>query len=111
MSDRETQALRQSEERFRSLYSRTPLPLYQLDGQGRLRYVYECAPIAFLIEQAGGRATDGQDPILDAVPDTLHMRTPFVFGSSNKVARVATYHDLPDEETSALFGLRGLFRA
>ncbi|MDE4192811.1 class 1 fructose-bisphosphatase [Phaeobacter gallaeciensis] len=80
-------------------------------GRGRLRYVYECAPIAFLIEQAGGRATDGQDPILDAVPDTLHMRTPFVFGSSNKVARVATYHDLPDEETSALFGLRGLFRA
>lgn len=80
-------------------------------GQGRLRYVYECAPIAFLIEQAGGRATDGQDPILDAVPETLHRRTPFVFGSSNKVARVATYHDLPDEETSALFGLRGLFRA
>ncbi|UAW97546.1 response regulator [Halopseudomonas nanhaiensis] len=41
MSERETQALRQSEERFRSLYSRTPLPLYQLDGAGRLRYVSE----------------------------------------------------------------------
>jgi fructose-1,6-bisphosphatase I len=80
-------------------------------GQGRLRYVYECAPIAMLIEQAGGRATDGQEPILDAVPHSLHMRTPFVFGSANKVARVATYHDLPDEETSALFGSRGLFRA
>ena len=80
-------------------------------GQGRLRYVYECAPIAMLIEQAGGRATDGLEPILDRVPDALHMRTPFVFGSANKVARVATYHDLPDEETSALFGLRGLFRA
>ncbi|WP_425102359.1 class 1 fructose-bisphosphatase [Tropicibacter sp. S64] len=78
---------------------------------GRLRYVYECAPIAFLVEQAGGRATDGQERILDAVPDALHARTPFVFGSANKVARVATYHDLPAEETSALFGKRGLFRA
>lgn len=41
MSNREAQALRQSEERFRSLYSRTPLPLYQLDEHGRLRYVSE----------------------------------------------------------------------
>lgn len=78
--------------------------------QGRLRLVYECAPIAFLIEQAGGRATDGRDRVLDAVPQALHARTPFVFGSANKVARVATYHDLPAEETSALFGKRGLFR-
>lgn len=78
---------------------------------GRLRYVYECAPIALLIEQAGGRATDGRERILDIEPETLHARTPFVFGSANKVARVATYHDLPVEETSALFGNRGLFRA
>ena len=41
MSERETQALRHSEERFRALYSRTPLPLYQLDRAGRLRYVSE----------------------------------------------------------------------
>lgn len=79
-------------------------------GRGRLRYVYECAPIAFLIEQAAGRATDGRDRILDAMPDALHARTPLVFGSAFKVARVATYHDLPAEETSALFGNRGLFR-
>lgn len=78
--------------------------------QGRLRMVYECAPIAFLIEQAGGRATDGRDAILDAVPTALHARTPFVFGSANKVARVASYFDLPDSEISALFGNRGLFR-
>ena len=78
---------------------------------GRLRYVYECAPIAFLIEQAGGRATDGLENVLDALPDSLHARIPFVFGSANKVARVATYHDLPSSETSALFGKRGLFRS
>lgn len=78
--------------------------------KGRLRLVYECAPIAFLIEQAGGGASDGTDPVLDAVPDRLHARTPFIFGSANKVARVATYFDLPDQETSALFNKRGLFR-
>ncbi len=78
--------------------------------KGRLRLVYECAPIAFLIDRAGGAATDGVDPILDAVPVSLHARTPFVFGSANKVARVATYFDLPSQETSALFNKRGLFR-
>jgi fructose-1,6-bisphosphatase I len=78
--------------------------------KGRLRLLYECAPIGFLIEQAGGRATDGIDPILDARPDGLHARTPFVFGSANKVARVVTYFDLPEKETSALFSERGLFR-
>lgn len=89
--------------------------LYPADGRkgyerGRLRLVYECAPIGFLIEAAQGRATDACDPILDQVPTALHARTPFVFGSRNKVARVATYMDLPDQETAALFGNRGLFR-
>lgn len=88
--------------------------LYPADARrgyerGRLRLVYECAPIAFLIEQAGGRATDGTDPILDATPRALHERSPLVFGSAGKVARVATYFDLPAHE-SALFGKRGLFR-
>ncbi|WP_212523466.1 class 1 fructose-bisphosphatase [Actibacterium sp. MT2.3-13A] len=79
--------------------------------KGRLRMVYECAPIAFVIEQAGGMATDGQDQILGQAATRLHQRTPFVFGSAEKVARVATYHDLPESEVSALFGKRGLFRA
>jgi fructose-1,6-bisphosphatase I len=79
--------------------------------RGRLRYLYECAPIAYLIEQAGGKATDGLDPILDHVPASLHERTPFVFGSAANVARVSAYHDLPASETSALFGTRGLFRS
>ncbi|ULB12060.1 class 1 fructose-bisphosphatase (plasmid) [Cereibacter azotoformans] len=79
--------------------------------RGRLRHVYECAPIAFLIAQAGGGASDGCDPILTALPDRLHARTPFVFGCAGKVACVAAYHDLPGQETSALFGTRGLFRS
>lgn len=89
------------------LYPRDGRPQY---AQGRLRLVYECAPIAWLIEAAGGAATDGCDRILDQVPTSLHQRTPFVFGSRDKVARVATYHDLDATETSALFAKRGLFR-
>lgn len=79
-------------------------------GQGRLRMVYECAPIAMLVEQAGGRATNGTDRLLNQTPDKLHARTPLVFGSTDNVDRVTAYHDLPDEEVSALFGSRGLFR-
>ena len=98
------------------IISRGGIFLYPSDDrkgyeQGRLRLVYECAPIAFLIEQAGGRATTGTARILDRVPDSLHARAPFVFGSTDKVDRVSTYHDLPDHEVSALFGNRGLFRA
>lgn len=78
--------------------------------KGRLRMVYECAPIAFVIEQAGGSATDAQDPILSKTAEKLHARTPFVFGSTDKVSRVAAYHDLPEQEVNALFGNRGLFR-
>ncbi|WP_102223228.1 class 1 fructose-bisphosphatase [Acidimangrovimonas sediminis] len=90
--------------------------LYPADARkgyerGRLRIVYECAPIAMLVTQAGGAATDGADPILGQAAPALHARTPFVFGSAEKVARVAAYHDLPDHETSALFGSRGLFRS
>jgi fructose-1,6-bisphosphatase I len=90
------------------LYPRDARPGYE---QGRLRHVYECAPIAFVMEQAGGRATDGTRPILDLVPAGLHSRVPFVFGSARKVERVTQYHDMPHEETSALFSKRGLFRS
>lgn len=48
---------------------------------GRLRMVYECAPIAFLIEQAGGEAHDGEKRILDKTAPGLHARTPLIFGS------------------------------
>lgn len=89
------------------LYPGDQRPSYE---RGRLRMVYECAPIAFLIEQAGGKATDSHDRILSQTAPDLHARTPFVFGSAEKVDRVAAYQDLPQEEVSALFGKRGLFR-
>ena len=90
------------------LYPSDARPGYE---NGRLRMVYECAPIAFLVEQASGRATDGHDAILSKSANELHARVPLVFGSAEKVDRVASYFDLPEEEVSALFGKRGLFRA
>lgn len=72
--------------------------------------LHECAPIAMIVHQAGGKATDGCDPILTQTASSLHARTPFVFGTADKVGRVAAYHDLPEQEVSALFGTRGLFR-
>lgn len=82
-------------------------------GQGRLRLVYEANPIAFLIEQAGGAATDTVDDILDRVPESLHQRVPLVFGSANEVGKIVRYHTEPSSfaDRSPLFGTRGLFRA
>ena len=90
------------------LYPEDRRPAYR---NGRLRMVYECAPIAWVVEQAGGRATDGRDDILGRRAPALHARVPFVFGSREEVARLAAYHDALQVEGSALFGQRGLFRA
>lgn len=81
-------------------------------AHGRLRLVYEAHPIAMLVEQAGGLATDCTDPILDVAATELHQRTPLVFGSSAEVTRIARYHTLPSQiaERAPLFGKRGLFR-
>jgi fructose-1,6-bisphosphatase I len=80
--------------------------------QGRLQLVYQANPIAFLVEQAGGRATDGVTQLLSQVPHSLHQSTPLVFGSSTEVAQVARYHDEVDHAGihSPLFTSRGLFR-
>jgi fructose-1,6-bisphosphatase I len=56
--------------------------------QGKLRLLYEAAPLAFLIEQAGGLASDGRQPIMDIVPDKIHARSPLVIGSPEEVRRV-----------------------
>jgi fructose-1,6-bisphosphatase I len=58
--------------------------LYPADAKsprGKLRLLYEAAPMALIVEQAGGRATDGKTRILDLVPAQLHERTPLVIGS------------------------------
>jgi fructose-1,6-bisphosphatase I len=52
---------------------------------GKLRLLYECAPLAMLCEQAGGAASDGSRPILDVVPTALHQRSPLFIGSKDDV--------------------------
>lgn len=59
--------------------------------QGKLRLLYECAPLAFLIEQAGGRASDGERSILDLVPAEIHSRTPLIIGSTENVELVESF--------------------
>lgn len=82
-------------------------------ARGRLRLLYEVAPVAMLIEQAGGAASDGQTRILDLVASGIHERAPLVCGSSEEVACVAAHYagGKPDAGRSPLFGQRGLMRS
>ncbi len=59
--------------------------------KGKLRLLYECNPIAFLTEQAGGLATNGNFPILDIIPKALHQRTPFICGPKNIVNKLKEF--------------------
>lgn len=58
---------------------------------GKLRLIYECNPIAYIAEQAGGKASDGTRRILDIKPDSLHQRVPFIVGSTNMVNKVEEF--------------------
>ncbi len=62
------------------------------DKPGKLRLMYEANPMAFLVEQAGGIATDGRRRILDIVPAKLHERVSIILGSRKEVDVVASYH-------------------
>jgi fructose-1,6-bisphosphatase I/sedoheptulose-1,7-bisphosphatase len=79
---------------------------------GRLRLLYEANPIAMLMEQAGGRASSGREPMLGVQPSALHQRIGLVFGSKNEVERIERYHAEPARaaEHNPLFAERGLFR-
>lgn len=59
--------------------------------QGKLRLLYECNPMAFITEQAGGRAIDGVNRILEIDPKELHQRVPFYCGSSNMVDKIKEF--------------------
>ena len=59
---------------------------------GKLRLMYEANPMGWLVEQAGGAATNGQQRIMDIKPDKLHERVSVILGSKNEVDRVTRYH-------------------
>lgn len=70
---------------------------------GKLRLLYECNPIAFLAEQAGGRATNGNQRIMEIKPTSLHQRTPFYTGSKNMVTKVEELLEEFDHKNSKRF--------
>ena len=82
---------------------------------GRLRLMYECNPIAFIVEQAGGGASTGRERVMELQPTGLHQRAPLILGSRNEVERIERYHrdqaDVPQPAfDDSLFNTRSLFR-
>ncbi|MDO5654128.1 MAG: class 1 fructose-bisphosphatase, partial [Brachymonas sp.] len=79
----------------------------------KLRLLYEANPIGFLIEQAGGRASTGYEPVLEVQPQDIHQRIGLICGSRNEVELIEQYHEEKLQNItlhSPLFGERGLFR-
>ncbi len=99
------------------IFSRGGVFMYPRDNKeprkaGRLRLMYEAAPMAFLVEQAGGAAVTGTQALLDIVPDTLHQKVPVILGSKSEVERIVRYHADPQENMQwPLFRERSLFVA
>ncbi len=88
------------------LYPGDERPKYR---SGRLRLIYEANPIGYLMEQAGGGASDGVRRILDIVPEALHQKVPLIFGSAGEVAIIAEYLQDKEVVASPLFRNRTLF--
>ena len=91
------------------LYPRDRRPGYE---NGRIRLLYEAMPIAFVIEQAGGKASDGVERIMERKLTSLHGRSPLIFGSGEMVDLVLEYFTNSSDENSRfpLFGSRSLLR-
>lgn len=66
-------------------------PKHSLASEGKLRLLYECNPMAFLAEQAGGKASDGYGPIMQIKPTELHQRVPFFCGSRKMVEKAESF--------------------
>ena len=72
-------------------------PQSSKNPEGKLRLLYECNPMAFLAEQANGKASDGFTRILDIQPKELHERVPFICGSKNMVEKAEEFMRLAQE--------------
>jgi fructose-1,6-bisphosphatase I len=66
-------------------------PAVHASPEGRLRLLYECNPLAFIAEQAGGLATTGRERILEIQPTTLHQRVPYFVGSKGMVEKAMSF--------------------
>ncbi len=76
-------------------------PQFSKASKGKLRLLYECNPIAFLTEQAGGKASDGFQRIMDIEPDELHQRSPFFCGSKKMVEKAEEFMRKGEEKTQS----------
>lgn len=65
--------------------------------KGKLRLLYECNPLAFIAEQAGGKATNGIERIMTIEPDTLHQRTTYFVGSANMVDKAMEFQKMVEQ--------------
>lgn len=102
------------------ILSRGGVFLYPLDTKepampGRLRLLYECNPISFIVEQAGGGASTGRERVMEIQPASLQQHVPLILGSRNEVDRIERYHrDRASGQGPAfddsLFNSRSLFR-
>ncbi len=59
--------------------------------KGKLRLLYEANPMSFVVEQAGGKASDGSGRVLEIQPEKLHQRTPLIVGSPKNVEEVERF--------------------
>jgi fructose-1,6-bisphosphatase I len=66
-------------------------PANQVHPDGKLHLMYKCSPLAFIMEQAGGEATNGQQRLLDLVPSHIHQTTPIYMGSTGNMAQLKTF--------------------
>jgi fructose-1,6-bisphosphatase I len=88
-------------------------PADSSNPNGKLRLLYEAAPMAFLLEQAGGAATTGTKRIMDIIPDQVHQRVPCILGSPEDVAECVSYieddiHEVTPEQEKEGNALRQL---
>jgi len=79
---------------------------------GRLRLLYEANPMALIMTQAGASCSTGRAPMLGVTPEGLHQRIGVVFGATEEVQRIESYHQDPQitQNSAPLFSARGLFR-
>ena len=90
-----------------------PVDTRNPERPAKLRLLYEANPIAFLVEQAGGRASTGYEPVLQVQPKGIHQRIGLICGSRSEVERIERYHEEKTHDAplrSPLFAERGLFR-
>eukprot|EP00730_Choanoeca_flexa_P001376 TRINITY_DN10607_c0_g1_i6.p1 TRINITY_DN10607_c0_g1~~TRINITY_DN10607_c0_g1_i6.p1 ORF type:complete len:217 (+),score=11.97 TRINITY_DN10607_c0_g1_i6:142-792(+) len=80
-------------------------PADKKNTKGKLRMLYECFPMAYLVEAAGGAASDGRKRILDLTPTDLHERSPIFLGTTEEVRKVEEFYKAMDEVSTVCCSL------